>query len=88
MPALVQGTEIPCPNPSPALNRQKRRRPSYLASRKISPDGVTQLSEEASSGVRLAVVVNIVFVSVIAQSTGTRWPVRFRVHQGRLSWLP
>ena len=36
-----------------------------LGSRRISPDGVMQLSEEASSGLRLAVVVNIVSVSVI-----------------------
>ena len=47
-----------------------KRGVDLLGSCEISPEGFIQLSEEASSGVRLAVVVNIVSVSVIAQSTG------------------
>ena len=43
-----------------------KRGVGLLGSRRISSGGVIQLSEEASSGVRLAVVVNIVSVSVIA----------------------
>ena len=43
-----------------------KRGVGLLGSRRISPGGVIQLSEEASSGVRLAAVVNIVSISLLA----------------------